>query len=324
MSIPIIGHDRQIDCINKARTAGRLPHAYCFHGPDHVGKLTIALALAQSFFCPQAKQNEIRSVCGACDSCRAIAEFRCPYVIMLDTNHTLVSKKETRKEIPIEDIRELKRVFSFAPQGNTMRLAIINEVDKMSTEAANAFLKLLEEPGDHTLIILITSHQDLLLPTIISRTQSIGFLPVAKKEMSVFLHTIQNISRDNDEDLLMLAGGRPGVLFQLCADSSYAAHELSFFRNMHQILRSRDIISALRISDQASKDPICCEKIIFSIITYLRTILISSPQAVSLSAAASAIKRIDRIAHLLDSTNANPRLCTDVLFLEAMKSSPAL
>ena len=146
MSTPLIGHDRQIQFLNSCRTRGTLPHAYLFHGPEHVGKLTIALMLAQSFFCPEVSKDDMRSVCGTCQSCQAIANYRHPSIFFLDTAHTLVSKKENRKEIPIEDIRELKRILSFAPQGNQWRLAIINEAEKMSTEAANAFLKLLEEP----------------------------------------------------------------------------------------------------------------------------------------------------------------------------------
>lgn len=321
MSISVIGHNHQIDYINKTRSRGRLPHAYLFHGPTHVGKLTIALVLAQSFFCPEVKQNDIRSVCGACRTCRAIAEYRDPNVLFLDTSHTLVSKKENRKEIPIEDIRELKRVLSFAPQGNTMRLAIINEADKMSEEAANAFLKLLEEPGSHTLIILITSGRDLLLPTIVSRTQQVGFLTVPEKDMRALLDALRPLAREDDEELLVLAGGRPGALIEFCNDTPYAAEQRLLFRNIQDVIRNRDMVSALRISEQASQNQTLREKTIFSIITNLRNALIRPrPQADDSSLnIVQTITRIDRITRLIDSTNVHPRLGLDVMFLECMK-----
>jgi len=319
MSSPLIGHNRQIDYINKTRSRGRLPHAYLFHGSAHVGKLTIALTFAQSFFCLGVKQDDIRSVCGTCGTCRAIAEYRDPNVIVLDTSHTLVSKKENRKEIPIEDIRELKRILSFAPQGNAMRLAMINEADKMSEEAANAFLKLLEEPGSCTLIILITSSRDLLLPTIISRTQSIGFLTVPEKDMRALMGTLRSAVREEDEELLTLAGGRPGILIQLCNDASYATEERLLFRTIQDAIGNRDMVSALRISEQAFQNQTLREKTIFCIITNLRDALIRPQTDGSSLKIAQAITRIDRIAHLIDTTNVNSRLGMDVMFLECMK-----
>lgn len=318
MSTSLIGHNRQIDYLNKTLNRGRLPHAYLFHGPEHVGKLNIALALAQSFFCSGVKQNDIRSVCGVCNACRAITAYRHPAVIMLDTTHTLVSKKETRKEIPIEDIRELKHLFSFAPQGNAMRLAIINEADKMSEEAANAFLKLLEEPGSQTLIILITPSAELLLPTIVSRTQQVGFSTAAQKDMHAFVRALCPASHEEDEELLALAGGRPGVLVQLCNDRSYAAQERLLSRDIRHIFANRDMVLALRISAQAAGDPALREKIVSRILMHLRQALIRPQQIASSLAIAKTIMRVDEIAHTIDSTNVNPRLALDVMFLECL------
>ena len=319
MSTPFIGHNRQIDFINKTRSRGRLPHAYLFHGPAHVGKLTIARTLAQSFFCSEVKQHDMRSACGVCRTCRAISEYRDPNVIILDTEHTLTSKKENRKEIPIEDIRELKRVLSFAPQGNTMRLAIINEADKMSEDAANAFLKLLEEPGSRTLIILITSSAELLLPTIVSRTQAIGFFTVAQKDMHALLRALRPAAREEDEVLLTLAAGRPCVLIQLCKDASYAAQERSLARDIHHVFTNRDMVSALRVSEQAATDRALREKVISCIMMNLRQALIRPRAGASSLAIAKTIARVDQIASLIDSTNVNPRLGFDVIFLECMK-----
>ncbi len=295
----------------------RLPHAYLFHGPEHGGKLTIATTLAQSFFCPDAKQNDIRSVCGICASCRAIAEMRHPNVIVLDTEHTLVSKKETRKEIPIEDIRELKRIFSFAPVAGEWRLAIINEADKMNEEAASAFLKLLEEPGANTLFILIAAHKDLLLPTIVSRVSPLGFLTVSDATLERVLDA-KHIAQNARKDIQVLAAGRPGILLQLCEPSNArATDDKKISQNIQNIVRARDMVSALRISEQSSQDKDMREKIIHWLAGMLRADLKNEiPGAAALAAA--KLTRIDHIAHLIDSTNVNPRLAMDVMFLECM------
>ncbi len=317
MSISLIGHERQIEYINKSRKADHLPHAYLFHGPSHIGKLTVALTLAQSFFCETAKQTDIRSVCHECSSCRAIAEYRYPAVVMLDTTHTLTSKKEIRKEIPIGDIRELKRMFSFASQGTAMRLAIINEAEKMSEEASNAFLKLLEEPGANTLLILITPNRDLLLPTIISRTQAIRFSCVGDMSLKTILKE-HGATSDEEEELLMLAAGCPGVLVELCRDGAYAKEERALLRDIRSALRDRDMVSAFRISEKVSQDPALREKTISYIFIELRNALI---QAKDVTPIAGSIKRVSRIAQTIASTNVNPRLGMDVMFLECMKCS---
>lgn len=315
MSLSIIGHDRQIAYINNVHALGRLPHAYLFHGPEHVGKLTIALALAQSFFCQDA-QEDLRRVCGGCASCRAIAQYRHPDVIILDLEHTLVSEKEVRKEIPIEDIRELKRKFSFAPAGSGWRLAIINQADKMSEEAANAFLKLLEEPGANTLLILITPHKDLLLPTIVSRAQSIGFLTLSDAALADMID-IKAIAVSNRNDLLTLAGGRPGMLIRLCEKTTSMEDEKKMFQHIQKIVRDRDMVSALRISEQVAQGKESRENIIYWLASMLRQDLLQNTD--HSESVADKLMRIDHIGNLIDFTNVNPRLAMDVMFLECMQ-----
>ena len=316
MSFSLIGHDRQIAYLNSCRARGTFPHAYLFHGPEHVGKLTVALMLAQSFFCPVAEKTDIRSVCGQCHSCRAIAEFRYGSVFFLDTGHTLVSKKETRKEIPIEDIRELKRIWSFAARADQWRLAIINEADKMSEEAANAFLKLLEEPGSHTLLILISPHKDLLMPTILSRAQAIGFLTVSDQIMRTVLEK-KNVAAEIHEELLAFAGGLPGVLMQLCEYPALMDEQRKLFREIQTAVRARDMVSLLRVSEHIWADTLLRANSVRCLIAGLRKEL-TAAQSPASRAIVKKIKHIDRIAGLIDSTNVNPRAACDVMFLESV------
>ena len=316
MSNFFIGHERQVHYLNISRNKGTLSHAYLFYGPEHVGKLTIALRLAQSFFCSEVKKDDILSVCDVCFSCRAITEYKHPQVIVLDTMHTLVSKKEIRKEIPIEYIRELKRVLSFAPSANQWRLVIINEAENMSEEAANAFLKLLEEPGTQTLFILISPHKDLLLPTVVSRTQAIGFSIVSHHAMARMLDE-RSIVGDKQEEFLLCAGGRPGILITLCEDSAFLSEERLLLRDMHAASQKNDLVSLLHISEKISHDAILRSMAIYHIISDLRMRLTSDqfPNDV-----VKKIKRIDYISHMMDTTNVNPRLACDALFLEYVGS----
>lgn len=317
MPISLIGHDQQIAYLNASKASGRLGHAYLFHGPNHVGKLTIAHAFAQSFFCSNAG-GDMSRVCGDCQSCRMINESHHPNVTMLDTDHTLVSKKETRKEIPIEDIRALKQQLSYAPAAHQWRLAIINEADKMSEEAANAFLKLLEEPGTQTLLILVAAHKDLLLPTIVSRVQSLRFLTVSDAILTGVLDA-KRIANDDRKDMLLLAGGRPGILMQLCEDSdAHVKEDIKILRDIEKIIHTHDLVNALRISEQSSQDTNMREKIINWLVAILRAKLVDTAHSADAISTAHKITRVDYIANLIDSTNVHPRLAMDVMFLECM------
>ena len=236
----ILGHERQIKYLETVIKKNRMAHAHLFFGPEHVGKLVIAKMVAKALFCPHAKGG-LMNVCHKCEACQKIEKNMHPEVIFLDTEHTLVSKKETRKDIPIDDIRELKRVLSFAPHGAAWRVVIINEAEKMSAEAANAFLKILEEPGDLTLIILITSSRELLLPTILSRTQQIGFSLVSDEILKKFLEREKKYG-ESHEEMLKIAGGRAGVLMRMREEKTFLSEERTFFGAIQKGLDRKSVV----------------------------------------------------------------------------------
>lgn len=175
--------------LERVRSRGRLAHAYLFYGPDAEGMMRIAKTLVKSLRCPDyigstSIVHEHRLNYGGedsivnghvCGECAAVDADTHPDVVLLDLEHSLTSGKETRKKIPIDDIHELKRRFSLAAAGNAWRVAIIRQIDTMSGDAADAFLKLLEEPGAQTLFILINDSRESVAPTIWSRTVHIGF-----------------------------------------------------------------------------------------------------------------------------------------------------
>ena len=289
MSTPLIGHKRQIEYLNRVRERGTMAHAYLFHGPEHVGKLTIAKKLAE----------QLRAD-----------------VVLLDREHSLVSEKETRKDIPIADIRELKRRFAYAAQGDTWRVAIINEAEKMNEEAANAFLKLLEEPGAYTLFILITPHRELLLPTIISRTQSIGFSAVPAKELEEYLASSQ-YPDSKKKEYALIANGRPGVLVSMLEDNAYAKEEFAFLKEMVALMKARTPSSLLAFASTLTADQGRRGRAIEYLVRGLRKELLQhASDYPTVSRTSEKIKRINRMATILDTTNVNPKLVLDAIMLE--------
>lgn len=316
VNMEIFGHKRQIAHLNKILKRGRMAHAFLFYGPEHVGKRTIAVALAKALYCPNARHN-LLAVCGSCEACVRIEQGVHQNVFVLDSERTLTSRKEKRKEIPIEDIRELSRRFSYAPARGEWRLAIIDEAEKLSDEASNAFLKLLEEPGSHTLFILIARSRDALLPTIVSRAQHIGFSLVPVAECRAFL-AARAPDASLHSDMLRIAGGRLGKLAAMVRDRDLFSEERKLLQDTYGIYEKRFLPDAFRLAERVSGNEerrnIFCEYLF----RMLRERMMEERSGVALLAAVSVFKRLLRINEMLEGSNVNPRLALDAMCIEAM------
>lgn len=321
----IIGHERQIEYLEKVIRRGRMSHAYLFYGPEGVGKFAAAKLLAKSFFCEKYQLQSDRGVvdtfekvCGVCPDCHQIEEGAHPDVIILDTEHTLTSQKETRKDIPIDDIRELKRKFSFAPEPGKWRIAIINEAEKLSDAAVNAFLKLLEEPGEQSIFILVSSSPDSTLPTIKSRAQPVRFSLVPDRTIREFLEQ-KKVGRERGNSILALAAGRPGIAMRALQDPAYLSKQEKIRSEIESILSRRDIPSALVLAERVSRNRAECEVAANFLVRALRDKMsITISQGQSYNAGVGRLKEIHRILSILETTNVNSRLAMDVMFLEAL------
>ncbi len=285
----IIGHEKQLHYLENAHARGTFAHAYLFYGPDGVGKRTVARAFADT-------------LAGAHD------------IIFLDTSHTLVSKKDDRKDIPIEDIRELKRLFSFAPEAGKWRVAIIDDAEKMSHWAANAFLKLLEEPGERTLFFLITASPDLLFSTIISRCSPIRFSLVPERKMEAWLapHVRDAAAR---AEILSLALGRPGEMRRLVEDARYLSARRALKRDIERVAVQRDVNLLFSLSARAAEHEGERGAFFTELMHALRAPLLSARDPASVR----RIKAVNRIATLCATTNVNPQLALDVALLESLQ-----
>lgn len=320
--IMIIGHERQMKYLDTIIERGRLAHAYLFYGPEHVGKLTVAKWLAKKLHCDKGG-------CEVCYDCRMIGSDSHPYVTLLDTEHTLLSKKvprlegrdggtmglaKERKEIPIDDIRELKRLFALTPAGGGWRAVIINEAEKMSTEAANAFLKLLEEPGSRALFILITEDRESVLPTIASRALPMRFSPLPDNAIRAFLETKVKDALLR-EDIVKFAAGRPGVAVGLAENKEAFLRERRLAAAVGAVCRG-GTLAALRLSERIAEDRVRRGKAVEYLIRALRRDLreeSSEKRGISVE----KLKKVNYIAALLDTTNVNPRLALDAMFFAA-------
>ena len=162
----ILGQTKALALLSRARSSGRLAHAYLFAGPEGVGKTTVALDLAAALLCSQPKSN------GPCGSCPGCLKFQ-------SGNHPdFVRIRPDGAAIKIDQIRSLKKALNFAPFESGHRIVLLEEVHTMRREAGNSLLTILEEPPADNLLLLVGNSTGSILATIVSRCQVIPFTPL--------------------------------------------------------------------------------------------------------------------------------------------------
>ncbi|TSA54350.1 MAG: AAA family ATPase [Dehalococcoidia bacterium] len=212
------GQDRIIGFLRDSIARHSLAHAYLLVGPPHIGKMTLALDLASALNCGDGTPP-----CGSCRACQRIQQGKYPDVIVID-KYACRDQKDRRKatEIGIDTVRELmQRGSSLPPYEGNYKVFIIDDADLMSAEAANCLLKTLEEPPQHVIILLLTSQENALLPTVVSRCQRFELKPVAVAEMENRLKKFNGLNPDKIQLLSRLSGGCLGWAIAALSDDSY-------------------------------------------------------------------------------------------------------
>ena len=167
----ILGHRKQIEQLAAALQQKKTAHAYLFSGIEGIGKKQTAIGLAQGLNCPDEKETP----CGHCLSCQKIANGTHPDCTLIEPAGT---------SIKIDVIRELKQKIYLHPLEGKAKVVLIDQAEAMTEAAANALLKILEEPPRQTFFILISARPMQLLPTIRSRCQRLEFNPLTEQTIA--------------------------------------------------------------------------------------------------------------------------------------------
>ncbi|HZU37697.1 MAG TPA: DNA polymerase III subunit delta' [Gemmataceae bacterium] len=175
------GHDHLVQAFDQARRRRRLAHAYLFAGPPGIGKRLFATELAKTVLCENPPAGRFEA-CDQCAGCLQIEAGTHP-------DFFVYQRPEDKHELPIEMMRALSRDLALKPARGRGRVAIIDDADDLSEEAANCFLKTLEEPPPGSLLILIGTSPELQLSTIVSRCQVVRFAPLSESLITELLRS---------------------------------------------------------------------------------------------------------------------------------------
>ena len=212
----LIGQSRITSLLRRSLEAGNLAHAYLLTGPPHVGKMTLALEMAQAVNCGAEERP-----CGECDSCRKIAAsgHADVQIIGLAPQENGAADR-VRTEISIDQVRQVQHSASLPPFEGNYKVFIIESAEFLSNEAANSLLKTLEEPVDNVIFILLTVSEGLLPVTVVSRCQRLELKPVAAAEIASALSTGRGVEPQRAELLARLCHGCPSWAIAAADDDS--------------------------------------------------------------------------------------------------------
>ncbi len=175
----IPGQDRAKRFLRHLFKTGKLPHALLFSGMSGIGKERLAWACAKGVNCQDPPWESTEDIaCGRCSSCRKIDREVHPDVVRVEKEGA---------SIKIRQIKEIKERCRVRPFEGRRRVILIRDAQDMTEEAANALLKILEEPPPHNLFILLVLEPQMLLPTILSRCCHIRCQPLDDRLVRDFL-----------------------------------------------------------------------------------------------------------------------------------------
>ncbi|HUF85870.1 MAG TPA: DNA polymerase III subunit delta' [Thermohalobaculum sp.] len=208
---------------------GRLPHGWLLRGPRGVGKATLAYRIARALIAggPGGLADAVPASLDPPEGCKVAARIRAQAEPRLRVLRRTVNEKtgRLRTQILVDDVRAVRRFLSLSIPDGGWRAVIADPADEMNASAANALLKVLEEPPVRTALMLVAHVPSRLLPTIRSRCRNLDLRPLGPADLAAALAgTGVEVGPDEAATLAVLAGGSVGEALRLAAGGGVALY----------------------------------------------------------------------------------------------------
>ena len=257
----LIGNPEVKDSLRRLLSGGRVPGSLLFTGAEGIGKKLFALELAKILNCRNLVNGE---ACDECPACKRISRSSFPPFtddkdnrerIIWSEHADVAMVRPFKNIIRVNPIRELEREANFRPFEGRARVFIVEDANYMNDQAANALLKILEEPPQTSHLILTTSNPSALLPTIRSRCQMIRFAPIPAAQVEQFLIQNESMSAPDAKLLARTSQGSLGRALSIDVDD-YRERRSSMLAILDSLTVNPDRVQLLRSSEElaAAKD----------------------------------------------------------------------
>ncbi len=311
-----------------------IPHAILFTGLPGVGKRATAEQFAKACNCadppsPPGGDGLASLFCDQCRSCRKIRSASHPDILTIQPSGSLIR---------INQIRDLCDALSLKPFEARTRVVVISDANTMNPSAANALLKVLEEPPDRTILVLTAEKASDLLPTVISRCRKIRFAPASREHLAARLMETEGVNREEARILAILANGSH--------DRAAAMHRAGWLGRRAWLLERVASLGAqspagrLAFAATLSRDPGAIPDSLEILMSWHRDLLVraAAPEKVinrdvmdqldaasrgaSVAGALAAIEAIHAAGRDIEA-NGNTRLCLETLTMKIAESATA-
>lgn len=272
----VIGQEEIKQKLRYMVSGNRLAHALLFFGPEGSGILPAAIAFLQYYFCERKSDNES---CGQCPSCLKVSKLshpdihffypiavsktlgisksadcikifreafiKFPYMNLNDWFDEL-SAENKQPVIPTEDSQDLVQKMALTSFEGRGKAVVIWYPEKMNDSSANKVLKILEEPPDDTVFLLVSEAADQLLPTILSRTQQVFFPPLDNDVIANALQENQKIDGQKAKNIALFVQGN--YREALLSTQNSEGHD-SWLNHFQQLMRLALRYDALKVNE---------------------------------------------------------------------------
>jgi DNA polymerase-3 subunit delta' len=249
----LVGHKEADQTLLQAYQSGRLPHAWLISGPRGIGKATLAYRFAR-FLLNGGGEGGLfggptdLSVPPESSVIKRVTAQAHPDLRVVERSINERTGK-LRNEIVVDDVRDLSHFLRLTPSDGGWRIAIVDAADEMNRNAANALLKILEEPPDNSVLLVVSHAPGRLLPTIRSRCRKLMLKPLPANETNALLtELLPNLSGEERQALASLADGSPGRAVQLAEAGS-----LELYRAVADLLGTLPALDLARLHALADR-----------------------------------------------------------------------
>lgn len=236
----IYGKEQPLAALDAMFQSGRIPHGFLFYGPAGAGKKTLAQYLACKLLC---EGND--APCGVCRACRLIAEGQHPDVHPVEHSGKL-------EGFSVETIRHLCADAYIVPNNGARKVYLLTDADRITVQAQNALLKLVEEPPDSTYFIFTAAAKHVFLDTILSRVSAVGVSACTEAQCRAALLELGHTA-DEAAEAIAAFHGNLGLCLRYCAEED-VRQTVARVRQMTDCIVRRDEYGLLAALTAASAD----------------------------------------------------------------------